>query len=297
MKPDMQNSEFKMQDREPASNARKVAFAFCILTFAFVITGGLVAQGRGQGQGQAQGQAPAAGQGQGRGGRAGGGPPATARASAPKDFTGTWVSVVTEHWHLRMLMPPKGDYSMLPLNPEARKIADAWDPAKDKAEGNECKAYGAPNIMRIPSRLNVHWVDDNNLQIDVDSGTQTRLFHFSGGAPPADTAPQWQGYSVANWDGVGGARGGRLNGQLHAVTSRLRAGYVRKNGVPYSENARFEEYYETFTEPNGDSWLIVTSILTDPQYLTQPYASTYPFKKIPDRSGWDPTPCRVDEPR
>ena len=74
-------------------------------------------------------------QAQGRGGRAGGGPPATGRAAAAQDLTGTWVSVVTEHWHLRMLVPPKGDFSMLPLNPEARKIAMSWDPAKDQAEG------------------------------------------------------------------------------------------------------------------------------------------------------------------
>src|SRR4029453_979897 len=66
-------------------------------------------------------------QGQGRGRGAAAGPPPTARASAPKDFTGYWVSIVTEHWHLRMLVPPKGDYSILPLNPEARKIADSWD--------------------------------------------------------------------------------------------------------------------------------------------------------------------------
>lgn len=238
---------------------------------------------------------------QGRGRAAGPGPAQTARAVAPKDFTGTWVSVVTEHWHLRMLMPPKGDYSMLPLNPEARKIADAWDPAKDRAEGNECKSYGAASIMRVPGRLRIRWADDNTLQVDIDSGTQTRLFRFGGGAPPATAAavaaPQWQGQSVAMWDGLGRGRGARANGQLRVTTTSMRPGYLRKNGVPYSENARLDEYFETFTEPNGDTWLIVTSIVTDPRYLTQPYATTYPFKKVAEGSGWDPTPCRVDEVR
>ena len=256
--------------------------------------------GRGQGAPAQAGQregAPAQGGQGGRGGRAAAGPPPTARASAPRDFTGYWVSMVTEHWHLRMTMPPKGEYAMLPLNPEARRIADAWDPAKDKADGNECKSYGAVNIMRVPSRYYIHWADDNTLQMDVDSGTQTRMFHFSGAAP-ADFAPQWQGYSAASWDGVPAARGpARLNGQLRVVTTKMKGGYLRKNGVPYGENARLEEYLETFTEPNGDRWLVVTSIVTDPQYLTQPYATTYPFKKIADRAGWDPTPCRVDEPR
>jgi len=64
-------------------------------------------------------------------GRGGAGTPATARASAPKDFTGYWVAVVTEHWHLRMLMPPKNDFSMLPVNAEARRLAGTWTPAQD----------------------------------------------------------------------------------------------------------------------------------------------------------------------
>ncbi len=243
----------------------------------------------------------ASAQGQGRGRGAGpAGPPPTARASAPKDIAGYWVSVVTEYWHLRMTVPPKRDYSMLPLNAEARKIADAWDIAKDKAEADQCKGYGAPAIMRVPGRLYIHWVDDNTLQVDIDSGTQTRLFRFGGAAAPAAQAPDWQGSSVAAWEGLSGRGRGvppKGTGQLRVRTTNLRAGYLRKNGVPYSANATLEEYFDNFTEPNGDNWLVVTSILTDPQYLTQPYATTVPFKKIPDRSGWDPTPCRADEPR
>jgi hypothetical protein len=236
---------------------------------------------------------------QGRGGGAGAQAPQSARAAAPRDFTGYWVAVVTEHWHLRMRMPPKGDYSMLPLNAEARKIADAWDPARDRADGGECRAYGAPGLMKIPGRLHIHWVDDNTLQVDADSGTQTRRFRFGNAQVPAGTAADWQGYSVATWGGRGvrGRGAPAPQNHLRVVTTNLRPGYLRKNGVPYSENARLEEFFETFTEPNGDTWLVVTSIVTDPRYLTQPYAVTYPFKKIPDRQGWDPTPCRIDEPR
>ena len=148
-------------------------------------------------------QAPAQG-GRGGGGRGGAqGPPPTARAQAPKDFTGTWVSVVTEHWHLRMNMPPKGEYAMLPMTPAARKIADSYDAAADRAAGNECRAYGAAGIMRIPSRYRISWADDNTLQMDIDSGTQTRQFHF-GATAPADAPPQWQGYSVASWEPLAG---------------------------------------------------------------------------------------------
>jgi hypothetical protein len=254
---------------------------------------------QGRGAGQAPSQAP---QGRGRGA-----PPATPRASAPKDFTGYWVSVVTEHWHLRMLVPPRGEYAMLPLNPEARKIADSWDLAKAKADPDQCKAYGPPTLMRVPGRLNIHWTDDNTLQLDTDSGTQTRVFRFgaeaspAGQAPPVVQAPQLQGHSVASWEFLGargrGAGVPKGTGQLRVRTTQMSGGYLRRNGVPYSENATLDEYFDTFTEPNGDTWLVVTSIVNDPKYLTGPYTSTVPFKKIPDRAGWDPTPCKADEPR
>src|ERR1044071_2252379 len=90
----------------------------------------------------APGAQPAPPQG-GRGGNRGGGPPPTPRASAPFDMTGYWVSLVTEDWRWRMMTPPKGDYSSVPLNNEGRRVADTWDLAKDKAEGNECRAFGA----------------------------------------------------------------------------------------------------------------------------------------------------------
>jgi hypothetical protein len=131
--------------------------------------------------------------------------------------------------------------------------------------------------------------------MDIDSGTQTRLFRFAGTAP-VNQPLQWQGYSAARWEPTG-RRGARSSGHLKVTTTRMRAGYLRRNGVPYSEKATLEEHFDRFTEPNGDEWLVVDSILADPQYLTQPYLTSTAFKKIPDRSGWDPTPCRVDRAR
>ena len=201
----------------------------------------------------------------------------SARDAAPIGLTGYWVSIVTEHWHLRMLVPPKGDYSMLALTPEARKIADTWDLAKAKAEPDQCKSYGPPALMRVPGRLHIHWIDDNTLQLDTDSGTQTRTLRF-GAAPPAGQSPQLQGHSLASWEFLGSRGRGpgvpKGTGQLRVRTTNMSGGYLRRNGVPYSESASLEEYFDTFTEPNGDTWLVVTSIVTDPKYLAQPYTST-----------------------
>src|SRR6185436_18546136 len=115
----------------------------------------------------------------------------TAKQAAPKDLTGYWVSVVTELWRYRMIVPDKNDYQYVPLNPEGRKVADTWDPAKDQATGEECRSYGAPALLLVPGRLHITWQDDNTLRIDTDSGTQTRLLHFSAPAPESEK-PTWQ---------------------------------------------------------------------------------------------------------
>src|SRR2546421_9307415 len=129
----------------------------------------------------------------------------TARAAAAYDYTGYWVSEVTEKWRFRMLVPDKNDYTQVPLNPEGRKVAALWDPAKDQTTGEACRAYGAAGILQVPGRLHIYWQDDNTLRLDTDSGGQTRLFHFDAPAglarPPLPT-PSWQGFSVAPWGGT-----------------------------------------------------------------------------------------------
>ncbi len=233
-------------------------------------------------------------------------PPPEPRKGAPVDLTGYWVSIVTEDWRFRMITPDKGDYDSLPITAEGRRIADAWDPAKDEANGDQCKSYGAPALLRVPERLHISWENDTTLKLETDAGMQTREFHF-GGTPPDGAAPTLQGYSVASWEGLSRGAFGQLPtvagggaprpavsaGYLKVVTSQLRPGYLRKNGVPYSAKTTVVEYFESFTEQNGDKWLVVTTIVNDPQYLFQPFVTSSPFKKIPDGAGWNPTPCEA----
>ena len=227
-----------------------------------------------------------------------GGPPVTPQAGAPVDLTGLWVSVVTEDWRARMAAPRKGERPGIPLNAEGVAATNAWDPAKDEAAGETCRAYGAAGIMRAPGRLRISWADDTTVKIETEAGTQTRLLHF--GAIASGSAPSWQGDSRAVWEYAGGRRGGGAGGpggSLKAVTTNMRPGYVQKNGVPYGGNAILTEYFNRTMEPNGDSWLILTSIVEDPQYFNVPFIRSTHFKKIPDGSGWDPTSCRTGEPR
>ncbi|HEY1240220.1 MAG TPA: hypothetical protein VGF16_06665 [Bryobacteraceae bacterium] len=237
--------------------------------------------------------APLMVQAQGRGGPAG--PPRSGKAAAPIDITGYWVSMIVDEWRFRV-DPQKGDILYLPLNPAARQVAAAWDPAKDEADGNQCKAYGAVGVMQRPGRLHITWQDENTLKVEADSGTQTRILHFGMGEAPGGE-PSWQGYSVASWQvpGVGRGRGSipvpPRNGTLKVMTSKLRAGYIRKNGVPYSDKATLTEEINLLAGAQSDSYIIDTAMLNDPTYLTQPFVRSYQFKKQPDASGWEPTPC------
>src|SRR5262245_51031047 len=218
-------------------------------------------------------------------------PPPTPRAAAPVDLTGYWVSIVTEDWRYRMVTPAKGDFASVPLNPEGTRVGNLWDPAKDDAAGEQCKSYGAAAIMRVPGRVHITWDNDTTLKVEMDAGQQTRMFHFGEFQPPAGP-PTWQGNSVANWEIAGGrGRGAPTGGSMKVVTTSIRPGYLRKNGYPYSEKTTVTEYYDRTNEPNGDSWLIVTTIVNDPTYLSQEFITSTHFKKQADASGWNPQPC------
>jgi len=282
---------------------------------------------------QAQG-----GRGGGRGGR--GGPPPTAKAMAPIDLTGYWTAVISEDWHVRMLTQPKGDFgigapgaivipgrggavgsganpaedSNIPYKTKGGLAAMQWDPAKDEAEGNQCKAFGAPGIMRQPTHLHITWQDDNTLKVEADFGTQTRLFHFAPPTPegqisfqsgayippevpkmeaPPGTEPSWQGYSIASWTIMGGRGNYERAGSLKVVTTHLKTGYYWRNGMPYTGDAVLSEHFRTMELPDRSTWITLVQIVEDPEYLTQPFIVNYHFKKLPDGSKWNPAPCSV----
>jgi len=230
--------------------------------------------------------------------------PPDARAQAPQDLTGYWVSLVTEDWRFRMLVADPGDTESVPLNAAGLAAARAWNPAQARADAADaCKAFGAAGLMRIPGRLQISWTDGNTLELRTDSGSQTRQFHFDAVAAPAGQPPSLQGFSIASWEGLAprgaiGVAGSReKEGYLKVETTNLEPGYLRTNGVPYSADTRLVEYYDSFAEPGERRYLVITSVVQDRQYLTQPFVTSSHFQRQPDARGWDPTPCRADVPR
>ena len=232
---------------------------------------------------------------------AGGPDTRTARERAVIDITGQWVSVVNEDWLWRMVTPPVGDTASIPLNAQGRAVALDWDLERDIAEHRLCRAFGPPGMIRRPTRIRISWEGDATLRLDFDAGTQTRRLYFEALASPAQSS--LQGHSSASWTrmsrppGMFGGGSDVMGGTLHVRTVNMAPGYLRPNGVPYSEHAVMKEYFHTFTLPgDGGIWLIVTTIVDDPEYLTTELVMSTQFKREASRSGWNPQPCEIPPP-
>jgi len=230
------------------------------------------------------------------------GPPLPAKKGALIDVTGYWASIISVDWRWRMMTPPIGDFSSVPLNQEGIRLTRAWDPKVDEARGAQCKAYGAAGLMRLPEELQIQWADDETLLIQTDTGMQTRELHFRGHWSGGESTTQ--GYSSASWfkqtQTVGfnppsnGPKPGR-GGTLRVLTSHMLPGYLRRNGVPYSGSAAMTEYFDRIDD-EGTSYLIVTSVVEDPVYLRDIFITTEEFMKMPDAARWDPQPCKIIPP-
>jgi hypothetical protein len=208
-----------------------------------------------------------------------------------------------------MVVVGPGDYIGVPINAEAKKVADGWAPAAAEAAAKTCEAYGGGIIMWLPERLHISWQDANDLRVDTDAGMQTRLLHFvsardrAGGEvqaappsrPPTDIAPSLQGYSVARWVLPAGSRPGRArDGSIQVTTDHMLPGLLTKNGVPYDGNAKKTEWWDLRNESaDNEQWLSISTTVEDPHYLTRPYVYDPIFQKEAGGAKWDPTPCSL----
>ena len=117
---------------------------------------------------------------------------------------------------------------------------------------------------------------------------------LSFGKTPAAAQRSLQGYSVAEWE-VPARRTrrtapGAARGNLKVTTTMMSAGWLRKNGVPYSENATLTEYFDRFPAPNGDEWFVVTTIVSDPKCPEPGLRHQHALQEGTDGAKWAPKP-------
>jgi hypothetical protein len=333
----------------PESTARRFKRPLTLFVAALLIAlplGLLAQQGRGGGQRGGAGApagapagagappaaggaaaAPAGGQGRGGGaqGAAGG-----ARGAAPVDLTGTWVSIVTEDWIERMSpdSPRSGVGGGRGGGGGGGGGGRGGGGAGGGARGgvptvptttDRCRVYAAGGSLRVPGRLNIAWTDDNTLKVEMDAGTQTRMFHFDAAVPP-NTPKSLQGYSVATWEagrgggGGGGNRGGGGGGaaaggggaaaggnrgggappaprwgSLKVVTTNLTGGYLLSSRDTYNENAVLTEHFTRHAD-FGMEYFTVTAVIEDGG---NPRVTSSTFKKEPNGSKFAPTGCEI----
>src|SRR5688500_10303762 len=193
-------------------------------------------------------------------------------ASAQAILAGNWIPYRNhEDEQDRGPGPDLGDYLGLPINSAARLFADSWDASRLTLQEHQCRVHVAPYIYHGPLQLRVWEEKDPETQRIVaiknyiSTYEQTRTIWMDGRPHPSPNAAHtWMGFST-----------GRYQGDMLVVeTTHLKQGWVRRNGLPMSDQAKMTEYYVR----NGDI-LTHTFVLVDPVYLTEPLVKSQDFAR------------------
>ncbi|MGE0446707.1 MAG: hypothetical protein AB7P99_15890 [Vicinamibacterales bacterium] len=213
-----------------------------------------------------------------------------APADAQLVITGYWNPLFDEDIVERVPGPAVGDYLGLPVNEAARLRADSWDASLLTLPEHQCKPHPSTYGFRGVGALRGWEVRDPQTQRLVKVNThimwqaQRREIWMDGRPHPSDLDPHtWQGFST-----------GRLEGDVMVVrTTHLKAGWMRRNGLPLSDRATMTERFFR----HGDT-LTHVMMIEDPVYLTEPLVKSNGFRLVPNGT-MDPYPCRpaVEVPR
>jgi hypothetical protein len=203
-------------------------------------------------------------------------------ASAQTNLIGYWNPLFHEDVDERIPGPSIGDYLGLPISDAARLRAEAWDASLLSMPEHQCKPHPSTYGFRGVGVLRI-WEDrDEDTQQLVKIHThiawqeQHREIWMDGRPHPPEYAQHtWQGFSTGSWEGD----------VLVVKTTHLKAGWMRRNGLPLSDRAtmtdRFHRYGDVMTH---------VSIVEDPVYLTEPLVKTNGFLLQPAGT-MTPYPC------
>jgi cyclase len=207
-------------------------------------------------------------------------------ALAQIDLSGEWAARYHEDQPERIPGPAIGDYLGLPINDAARLRADSWDASLLTLPEHQCKPHPADYSPRGPANLRM-WKDvDRDTQQVIAWHTRfswmapERTIWMDGRPhPPENAAHTWQGFSTGKWEGP----------MLTITTTHLKAGWVRRNGIPRSDLATLSEHFI-----RHGRFLTIMSIVNDPVYLTEPMIRTTDLEMSLEQQ-LDPYPCEIIE--
>jgi hypothetical protein len=186
------------------------------------------------------------------------------------DLSGAWAPEPHEE---SVGNPAIADFLGVPITEAARAVGLAWSPSRVTVPEHQCQVHVAPYIMGGPLNLRIWEERDNQAQklqsirMYISTYEQNRTIWMDGRPhPPAAAAHTWMGFSTGNWDG----------NTLTVYTTHMKQGYLRRNGLPESDQATLIEHFMR----HGD-YLVHVSEVTDPVTLTEPFVRTQIFHRTP----------------
>jgi glyoxylase-like metal-dependent hydrolase (beta-lactamase superfamily II) len=206
-------------------------------------------------------------------------PSGPAPAAPAFDLSGYWTAVMHEDALERGAGPEIADYGGFPINEAARLFALSYDPSRLTLRHHQCDGYVAPYQIRAIGNaraweerdphthrlIAVHWFNQ------TFEGKRT-IWMDGRQHPPAFAPHSWMGFSTGQF--VGNA--------LMVQTTHLKQGWLRRNGLPESDQATLVEFFVR----HGDR-LTHTAVISDPVYLTEPLVKTTDFYRQPiDHGNW-----------
>ena len=205
----------------------------------------------------------------------------------PNDFSGHWVPLFHEDDPDRGTGPALGQYEEMPINDDARARAMTWDASIQGLPEWRCRPHSADYAVRSPQHEQIWAVWDDitrevkEWHIANERDSSDRVIYMDRRPHPGPNAPHtWSGFSTGEW----------IGDILKVTTTHLKEGYVRRNGVPISDERTFNDYLMR----RDDGYLTWVTIINDPVYLAEPWIWTTEFKLDP-YGRVDAAPCVVSE--
>jgi uncharacterized membrane protein YgcG len=194
-------------------------------------------------------------------------------AFAQMDLVGEWANLFHEDAPERLGGPDIGDYAGMPLNEAARMKADAWNADVLSEPERQCIPHPADYSPRGPAMVQI-WKELDPLSRELValrthiSWQGPERYIWMDGRPHPDefAAHTWQGFSTGEW----------LGQVLKVTTTHLKMGWIRRNGIPRSDQAELTEYFH-----RHGNYLTWTVIINDPIYLTEPMVRSSDFVWAP----------------
>jgi len=213
---------------------------------------------------------------------------------AQAGIAGYWAPIFHEDFEERIPGPEAGDYAGLPINDALRLRGDTWQSGLLNVPEHQCKphpsTYGFRGVgnLRILEEIDTAATQELiALHTHIEWQAQKRTIWMDGRDHPNEMYPKtWGGFSTGEFVGD----------TLVVHTTHLKAGWIRRNGMALSDEASLDEFFFL----NGNSTLLThVSIVTDPNYLTEPFVRTNGFEWLTE-ANMGPYPCRsaieIDRP-